>query len=117
MGIDVGPGAEEPPARIAVLVLARWTAPGYRHSPLHGGVTRRVNGEEPMQPKTITLGTNVRLATDCPIDFEGAGPVPGEAGRIVALSGDPVQRDAAAVSFERLVSPWIIPTRFLEQIE
>jgi hypothetical protein len=70
-----------------------------------------------MQLKTITLGTHVRPATDCPIDFEGTGPVPGEAGHVVALSGGTVERGVVAVSFERLESPWIIPSRFLEQIE
>ena len=70
-----------------------------------------------MQLQTITLGTHVRLATDCPIDFEGAGPVPGEAGQIVALSGGTVERGVVAVSFERLASPWIIPIRFLRQVE
>ena len=70
-----------------------------------------------MQLKTITLGTHVRLATDCPIDFEGAGPVPGEAGHVVALSGGTMERGIVAVSFERLESPWIIPSRFLEEIE
>jgi hypothetical protein len=70
-----------------------------------------------MQLKTITLGTHVRLATDCPIDFESTGPMPGEAGQIVALSGGTVERGVVAVSFERLDLPWIIPTRFLKQIE
>ena len=70
-----------------------------------------------MQLKTIKLGTHVRLAPDCPIDFEGAGPEPDEAGQVVALSVGRAKRGVAAVSFERLGSPWIIPTRYLEQIE
>jgi hypothetical protein len=53
-----------------------------------------------MHLKAITLGKHVTLATDCPIDFEGAGPVPGEAGQIVALSGGTMERGVVAVSFE-----------------
>ena len=45
------------------------------------------------------------------------GEAPGEAGHVVALSGGTVERGVVAVSFERLESPWIIPSRFLEQIE
>ncbi len=67
--------------------------------------------------KNITLGMHVRLAPDCPIDFKGVGPVPGEAGHVVALSGGTVERGVVAVSFERSDPPWIIPSRFLEQIE
>ena len=70
-----------------------------------------------MSPKIITMGTHVRLASGCPLDFEGAGPVPGEAGEVIALSGGTVERGVVAVSFERLASPWIIPTRFLEKID
>jgi len=70
-----------------------------------------------MPRKTIASGTHVSITANCPIDFEGAGPVPGEVGQVVALSGGTVERGVVAVSFERLGSPWIIPIRFLDLID
>ena len=70
-----------------------------------------------MKLRTITFGTHVKITGHCPIDFEGAGPVPGEVGQVVALSGGTADRGAVAVSFARLVSPWVIPVRFLEPID
>ena len=67
--------------------------------------------------KTIKFGTHVMITAHCPIDFEGAGPVPGEVGQVVALSGGMVRSGVVAVRFDRLVSPWVIPTRFLQPID
>ena len=80
-------------------------------------MSRQTERSEPIQFETITSGTHVRITAHCPIDFEGAGPVPGEVGRVVALPGGINQRGAVAVSFERLGSPWIVPIRFLELID
>ena len=65
----------------------------------------------------IVSGTRVRMSDRCPIDFEGVGPVPGDVGHVVALSGGTEERGTVAVSFERFGAPWIIPRRFLEVMD
>ena len=66
---------------------------------------------------TFKFGAQVKLSAHCPIDFESVGPLPGERGRIVAISGASADSGVAAVRFERISSPLIIPHRFLELID
>ncbi len=70
-----------------------------------------------MHLRQIVSGARVRISTPCPIDFEGVGPVAGDIGRVVALSGGTRGRGTVAVEFERFGSPWIIPSRFLELVD
>lgn len=60
------------------------------------------------------VGDRVRVSPGCPIDFEAAGPLPGDSGKIVSTpcSGD--ARACFAVRLRRMSYPWLIPRQYLE---
>ena len=66
---------------------------------------------------TIRIGARVRICNRCPIDFNELGPEFGEIGLILSLSGKTAKGGVAAVSFDSLVTPWIIPIRFLDVVD
>lgn len=61
-------------------------------------------------------GDRVRVSLECPIDFEGVGPLPGDSGQVVELSDTDHMATTACVHFERVEAAWNIPHRFLERV-
>ena len=68
--------------------------------------------------RTVALGpgSRAKLSDDCPIDFEGAGPVPGEVCRIVSQRKRTTKDGVTAVKLERSDAIWLIPSRYVEAV-
>jgi hypothetical protein len=64
--------------------------------------------------KEFHVGDRVRISPACPIDFEAAGPLPGDSGEIVSTPGSGDARACFAVRLRRMPSPWLIPRQYLE---
>lgn len=62
----------------------------------------------------VSIGDRVLLSRHCPLDFEGAGPLPGAAGRVMSLPGNGDPECAVAVRFDGYPSMWSIPGVYLE---
>ena len=59
------------------------------------------------------IGDQVKISPACPIDFEAAGPLPGDLGEIVSVPGAGDSRACFAVRLSRMPSPWYIPRQYL----
>ena len=59
------------------------------------------------------IGDQVKISPACPIDFEAAGPLPGDLGRIVSTPGASDARACFAVSLSRMPNLWYIPQQYL----
>lgn len=62
------------------------------------------------------IGDRVKISPACPIDFEGAGPLPGDLGEIVSTPGAGDSRACFAVRLRRMASPWFIPQQYLQPV-
>lgn len=59
-------------------------------------------------------GDRVKISPACPIDWEGAGPLPGDEGYVLARSEGYDVLEGLSVHFERIRSAWVVPHRYLE---
>ena len=62
------------------------------------------------------IGDRVKLSPACPIDFEAAGPLPGDLGEIISVPRSGDTRACFAVRLRQMVSPWLIPGQYLEPV-
>ena len=62
-------------------------------------------------------GSRARLSLDCPIDFEGSGPIPGEVVLVVAQREWTVRGGVSAVKHERSDAIWLVPSRYVEAVD
>jgi len=62
----------------------------------------------------VSKGDRVLLSRHCPFDFEGAGPLPGATGRVMAVPRNADPQHAVAVRFDGYPSMWRIPGEYLE---
>lgn len=63
------------------------------------------------------IGDRVKISPACPIDFEGAGPLPGDRGEIVSEPSFGDARACFAVRLGRIPSAWFIPRQYLEPVD
>ena len=66
-----------------------------------------------VQRPLIANGDRVHLAPGCPLDFEGVGPAPSDAGEVVGLRDGSAGPSVAMVRFERRPGLWSIPVAYL----
>lgn len=62
------------------------------------------------------IGDPVRISPACPIDFEAAGPLPGDMGEIVSTPSGSDARACFAVRLRRMPYDWLIPRQYLEPV-
>ena len=67
-------------------------------------------------PGDFRIGDSVKLSPACPIDFEGAGPLPGDMGEIISAPNPADARACFAVRLRRMPSAWLIPRKYLEAV-
>lgn len=68
------------------------------------------------ESSAFRIGDRVKISPGCPIDFEGAGPLPGDRGEIVSAPSPSDARACFAVRLRRMASPWFIPRQYLEPV-
>lgn len=61
-------------------------------------------------------GDRVQMSVSTPIDFEGVGPLPGAAGKVVAPPQRADPQQSWRVKFDGHRSDWPIPERYLRKI-
>ncbi len=62
-------------------------------------------------------GDRVKISPACPIDWEGAGPLPGDEGYVLGRDEQDGVLEGLRVRFERIRSTWVVPQRYLDYAE
>lgn len=69
-----------------------------------------------VQRPLIASGDRVHLSPGCPLDFEGVGPAPADAGEVIGFQAGSSGPGVAMVRFERRPGLWSIPVAYLDPL-